>query len=150
MVPGVADAESPAPKQMAKSLPAEAFRSPKFYELERRAIFQQKWILVSHGLKFKPDGPGSEYISQEFAGIPYFIIRTKDGFKAFHNSCRHRGFPIITKPEGHLGERSVLACMYHSWSYRQDGACGSCGWTRSDDLRRLFDQGAQISGPARL
>ena len=65
----------------------------------------QKW-------RFKQPG---DYISQEYAGFPYFIIWDKqsDKFRAFNNVCRHRGYPVISKPEGNCS--GVIACFYHSW-----------------------------------
>jgi hypothetical protein len=62
--------------ELTKTLPAETFRSTKYFELERRAIFSQKWLLVSHTLRFSKPG---DYISEEYAGFPYFIILNKNG-----------------------------------------------------------------------
>lgn len=48
------------------------------------------------------------------AGYPFFIIKDRQGnLQAFHNVCRHRAFPVITKPEGNA---SILACGYHGES----------------------------------
>lgn len=95
----------------AKSLPAEWYRSEQIFELQRRALFEKGWILATHTLRF--DKPG-DYISADYAGFPYVIVWHKDGsYRAFHNSCRHRAFPVVQKPKGNA---SMFACMYHSWS----------------------------------
>lgn len=48
--------------------------------------------------------------------------------RAFHNVCRHRGFPVVdptaedaSEPAESKGKRSILACMYHGWKYNTDG-----------------------------
>lgn len=125
MVPGLAydlsennDTTAAAPSsnnltepEPAKSLPAEWYRSEQIFELQRRALFEKGWILATHTLRF--DKPG-DYISADFAGFPYVVVWHKDGsYRAFHNSCRHRAFPVVQKPKGNA---SMFACMYHSWS----------------------------------
>ena len=52
-------------------------------------------------------------------GWDIFLIRDKDGaINAFHNVCRHRGYPVITKE---CGSSTVLACRFHGWSYLPNG-----------------------------
>lgn len=48
--------------------------------------------------------------------------------RAFHNVCRHRGFPVVDPTAENAaevaetkGKRSILACMYHGWKYNMDG-----------------------------
>ncbi|KAK6205759.1 Translation factor guf1 mitochondrial [Pestalotiopsis sp. IQ-011] len=82
------------------------------YELERRAIFSKKWILVSHKLRFVNAG---DFVRITEAGFPFFLIKDRKGnINAFHNVCRHRAYPIIEKDSG---KASILACKYHGWSY---------------------------------
>lgn len=46
-------------------------------------------------------------------GWDLFLIRDKDGnINAFHNICRHRGYPVVTKDSG---SSTVLACRFHGW-----------------------------------
>ncbi|KAF3010375.1 hypothetical protein E8E14_010107 [Neopestalotiopsis sp. 37M] len=82
------------------------------YELERRAVFSKKWILVSHKLRFVNAG---DFVCITEAGFPFFLIKDRVGnINAFHNVCRHRAYPVIEKGSG---TASVLACKYHGWSY---------------------------------
>jgi phenylpropionate dioxygenase-like ring-hydroxylating dioxygenase large terminal subunit len=39
---------------------------------------------------------------------------TDDVVRAFYNSCRHRGAPVV---RGTCGEARMLVCQYHSWGY---------------------------------
>jgi phenylpropionate dioxygenase-like ring-hydroxylating dioxygenase large terminal subunit len=78
------------------------------YELERRAIFSRKWILVSHKLRFKDPG---DFVQITEAGFTFFLIKDRKGeLRAHHNVCRHRAFPLVEKDSGNL---KVLACKYH-------------------------------------
>ncbi|MEZ5270517.1 MAG: Rieske (2Fe-2S) protein [Microthrixaceae bacterium] len=38
--------------------------------------------------------------------------------RAFYNSCRHRGAPVVREA---CGTSKRLTCQYHSWSYGLDG-----------------------------
>ena len=45
-----------------KALPASWYRSEEMYELERRAIFSKKWILITHKLRFQKAGDFLEFL----------------------------------------------------------------------------------------
>ncbi|KAM6510255.1 hypothetical protein FALCPG4_017878 [Fusarium falciforme] len=99
-----------------RALPASWYSSQEIYELERRAIFSKKWILVTHKLRFPESG---SWIRYEEAGFQFFLVKNKEGrINGFHNICRHRAFPIVTKEQG---QSSVLSCKYHGWSYGLNG-----------------------------
>lgn len=90
------------------ALPAAWYRSPAMYELERRAIFSRKWLLVTHKLRLPETG---SYVKITEAGYTFFLIRDRQGdIRAHHNVCRHRAYPMVEKESGKV---SVLACNYH-------------------------------------
>ncbi|BCR90350.1 aromatic ring-hydroxylating oxygenase subunit alpha [Aspergillus chevalieri] len=102
--------------QTIKSLPASWYRSSAMYELERRAIFSRRWLLVSHRARFAVPG---DYVRITEAGFTFFLIKDRQGqIKAHHNVCRHRAYPLIENERGHL---NIIACKYHGWSYGLDG-----------------------------
>lgn len=81
------------------------------FELERRAIFSKKWILVSHQQRFLNVG---DFVRVTEAGFPLFIIRDKQGMiRCHHNVCRHRAYPVVDQESG---KASILACKYHGQS----------------------------------
>lgn len=91
-----------------QALPAAWYTSPAMYELERRAIFSKKWLLVTHVLRFPDIG---HFMRITEAGYTFFLIRDRQGqIRAHHNICRHRAYPIVEKDSG---KASVLACKYH-------------------------------------
>ncbi|KAH7006868.1 Rieske [2Fe-2S] iron-sulfur domain-containing protein [Ilyonectria destructans] len=99
-----------------RALPAAWYRSDEIYQLERRAIFAKKWILVTHQLRFTENG---NWIRFKEAGFHFFLVKNNEGkINGFHNICRHRAFPIVTKEQG---KSSVLSCKYHGWSYSLNG-----------------------------
>ena len=53
-----------------------------------------------HGSYLPFHKPG-DYFKLESAGIPFILIMGKDGsVQAFHNVCRHRAYPVVTKDAG--------------------------------------------------
>jgi phenylpropionate dioxygenase-like ring-hydroxylating dioxygenase large terminal subunit len=54
--------------------------------------------------------------------VPLLLTRARDGeVRVFLNVCRHRGARLVL-PQGEVCRRQVLACPYHSWTYRLDGS----------------------------
>lgn len=99
-----------------RALPASWYTSQEMYELERRAIFSKKWLLTTHKLRLPSSG---DWLRYEVAGFEFIICRDREGkINAFHNVCRHRAFPIVTKEQGNS---FVFACKYHGWSYGLNG-----------------------------
>jgi phenylpropionate dioxygenase-like ring-hydroxylating dioxygenase large terminal subunit len=107
---------SDAKPEPTRGLAASWYRSKELYQLERRAIFSKRWILLSHTLRFTKSG---DYLSFTTAGISYFLVRDRDGnINGFHNACRHRAFPVVQQS---CGTASILSCKYHGWSYGLKG-----------------------------
>ncbi|KAI0878662.1 hypothetical protein GGS24DRAFT_487061 [Hypoxylon argillaceum] len=99
-----------------RALPGSWYLSQEMYELERRAIFSKKWLLTTH--KIRLPNPG-DWLRYQVAGFDFVIAKDRTGaINAFHNVCRHRAFPVVTKDEGN---NSILACKYHNWSYSLNG-----------------------------
>lgn len=87
------------------------------YQLERRAIFSKRWLLVTHKLRFTKPG---DFLRFEQAGYAFVLCMDKDGetLNGFHNICRHRAFPVVTADEGNA---KIFSCKYHGWSYGLNG-----------------------------
>lgn len=110
-----------------RALPASWYRSPDMYELERRAIFSKKWLLVTHKLRFTKVG---DYLRFEEAGYPFVLCLDKSNtIRGFHNICRHRAFPVVTESEGNA---KIFSCKYHGWSYGLNGKLAKA--PRFDDV----------------
>ena len=97
-------------------IPAGRYTDPRFFELEMAHIWRKSWLLAAH-IDELPE-PG-DYLLWENAGQPVLLIHGDDGaVRAFYNTCRHRGAPIVTERSGN---RRRFTCPYHGWSYDREG-----------------------------
>ncbi|KAG5926086.1 hypothetical protein E4U42_003674 [Claviceps africana] len=116
-----------------QALPSCWYTSQELYELERRAIFSKKWLLTTHKARLLNQG---DWVRYDVAGYQFFITKDRlDKINAFHNVCRHRAYPLVTKETGH---NSVIACKYHGWSYGLNGRLAKApGYQDMEDFNKL-------------
>jgi Rieske 2Fe-2S family protein len=116
-----------------RTLPAWAYRSPEFFQAERREIFTRDWLLIGHVSLVQEPG---DYVSMTVAGEPIAVVRGADGeLRAFSNVCRHRAARVLDGA-GNCGK--AMRCPYHGWTYGLDGSLRSAPFL--PDLRRYRDQ----------
>jgi phenylpropionate dioxygenase-like ring-hydroxylating dioxygenase large terminal subunit len=109
-------AEFPEPIEV----PAARYTDPDFFELERAFVFGSSWLFVAHAEQVPNAGDYLMLDVLDRMGHPVFLIRGEDGrVRAFYNSCRHRGGPLVDSPSGSVGKR--LVCRYHAWTYDLEG-----------------------------
>ncbi|KAL2828177.1 Rieske [2Fe-2S] iron-sulfur domain-containing protein [Aspergillus cavernicola] len=111
---------SPIPILVSKEspFPPDWLTGKPIFELERRAIFSKTWIPLLHLTRFQKT-PGT-YQTLTIATTPIFLVLGKDlTLRAFHNVCRHRAYPVVSRKES--GVAMVLGCRYHGWSYNTVG-----------------------------
>ena len=116
----IVEAESLARFQAAgpvkHGLPAEAYTSQRFFDLEQDRVFAHSWTLCGFAHELPSAG---DVMPVTVAGRPIVLVRGKDGvLRAFHNVCRHRGLKLVDAP---CSGRRRLVCPYHNWSYALDG-----------------------------
>jgi phenylpropionate dioxygenase-like ring-hydroxylating dioxygenase large terminal subunit/AcrR family transcriptional regulator len=99
------------------TLPAWAYHSEEFHELERERLFLSSWQIVGHQSELPEPG---DYVTFEFFGRRGFVVRGTDGeIRAFHNVCAHRAHAVVSGVRGRCAK--FLTCMYHGWTYHLDG-----------------------------
>jgi phenylpropionate dioxygenase-like ring-hydroxylating dioxygenase large terminal subunit len=104
------------PFERARAMPPSVYTSSEFLESELRDVFAKEWICVGRASSLPNPG---DYFTYELAGQPIFVIRDAAGqLRAMSNICLHRMSTIL---EG-AGNRRVLVCPYHGWSYNLDGS----------------------------
>jgi phenylpropionate dioxygenase-like ring-hydroxylating dioxygenase large terminal subunit len=97
-------------------MPAGRYTSPELFALEQQHIFRKSWLFAGH-IDEIPE-PGC-FVQWDNAGEPLILVHGSDGVvRAFYNTCRHRGAPVVTVPRG---KASRLMCGYHNWTYKTDG-----------------------------
>ena len=134
------------PFDRARSMPPGVYRSPEFLERELCDIFAREWICVGRASALPNPG---DYLTYELAGQPIFVIRDRDGrLRAMSNVCLHR---MSTLLEG-AGNRRVIVCPYHAWSYNLDGTLrGAPAMTLNKGFRRKLPASSDpVRGMARL
>lgn len=103
--------------RVERSLPTAWYHEPQHFQRELHAIWYRQWLYVDRADSLRASG---DYRLVSIGDQSIILLRGTDGeFKAFHNTCRHRGGELLSEPRGNL-TRS-LVCPYHGWSYDLDG-----------------------------
>lgn len=97
-------------------IPAGRYTDARFLELERERMWKRAWLYACHADQI-PD-PG-DWMLVRNSGSPIIVLRDLSGeFRAFYNTCQHRGAPLVTED---AGNGRGFVCGYHGWSYTLDG-----------------------------
>jgi nitrite reductase/ring-hydroxylating ferredoxin subunit len=117
----------------ARTLPAESYTSPAFYEFEKDAVFGRSWLFVCHVSQLPKPG---DFHAVTVVDEPMIIARQPSGdITALSAVCQHRGFVLAEED----GSASTLRCPYHYWTYDLSGKLVSAPSMRPDhsldDLR---------------
>jgi phenylpropionate dioxygenase-like ring-hydroxylating dioxygenase large terminal subunit len=108
--------EPPAQFPQLPDIPSGRYVDPQFLALEREQLWKKSWLYACH-LDEIPT-PGSFLVSRK-TGAPIIILRDKnDGVRAFYNTCRHRGGPLVKSDSGCV---QGFVCGYHGWTYSLEG-----------------------------
>ena len=100
----------------AHGLPNECYTNPDYLSIERKKIFENKWVVIGVGSSLPNIGDAKPF---DLLGIPLIILRDKNNkVRVFHNVCSHRGFKILQEK---CKIKNVIRCPYHSWSYDMSG-----------------------------
>ena len=113
------ESERTAPPEGFPSLPdipAGRYTDPAFLELEMTHLWRKSWLYACHIDELPEQG---SYLLWKKTGSPILIVRGKDDVvRAFYNTCRHRGGPLVKSA---CGKVDGLVCGYHGWTYSLDG-----------------------------
>lgn len=100
--------------EQAHTLPSYFYTDPKWLDLELKTVFTETWQLACRLEQVSQLG---DIFCCDIATEPVIIVRGLDGvLRAFSNVCRHRAGPVAVS-----GNRKVLRCGYHGWTYTLDG-----------------------------
>ena len=101
-----------APIERTSTLPARAFTSRGFFELEVARIFYRRWMGV--GFEASLPEPG-DMRPVEFLGQPLVLVRGDDGvLRAFHNICPYDGCLAVRSEQR---AAKAIEVYYHVWRY---------------------------------
>jgi carnitine monooxygenase subunit len=97
-------------------IPAQRYYDAEFYKLECERLWPHVWQMACRLEQIPNVGDWVDYSN---LGKSVIIVRTRDGVKAYHNACRHRGVKLA---EGH-GNCTVqgFICPFHGWRWNMEG-----------------------------
>jgi len=97
-------------------IPAARYYDADFYRLECERLWPHVWQMACRLEQIPNVGDWVEYSN---LGKSILVVRTRDGVKAYHNACRHRGVQLAS---GH-GNCDVqgFICPFHGWRWNIDG-----------------------------
>ena len=131
-----------APLDRALTLPARAFNSRAFFDLEVERIFQRRWMAVAFEATLPSPG---DMRPIELFGQPLALVRGDDGtLRAFHNICPYDGCLAVREEQRGACEIEVY---YHGWRYDLRGrllAAPYWGGTPAGDPGCLEGRGADL------
>jgi Rieske 2Fe-2S family protein len=108
-------------------LPGAFYTDPDIYEMDLAVIFGREWIFAGAGCEIPRPG---NFMTVTVGRSPIIILRDRGGaLRAFHNTCRHRGFKLC---EAARGATPALICPYHRWTYRLDGTLAHARYMPED------------------
>jgi phenylpropionate dioxygenase-like ring-hydroxylating dioxygenase large terminal subunit len=97
-------------------IPAGRYMDAAFLDMERASLWKKSWLYACHMDELPEQG---SYIQWKKTGAPIMIVRGKDDVvRAFYNTCRHRGGPLVKQASG---RQDGFVCGYHGWTYALDG-----------------------------
>jgi phenylpropionate dioxygenase-like ring-hydroxylating dioxygenase large terminal subunit len=118
MAEGVDAPFRPVPFQVVdpERIPTPRYYDEEFYRLENERLWPHVWQMACRLEQIPNVGDWIEYSN---LGKSVIIARTKDGVKAYHNACRHRGVQLA---KGHGScEIQGFSCPFHGWRWNIDG-----------------------------
>ncbi len=116
-----------------RNLDPDHYTSPEIHANDVARIFSTTWQLLGPASRLKEKG---DYVAAEIAGQKVFVIRTREGLRAFRNVCRHRGARLL--PEG-TGRCATIRCPYHQWVWGEDGSLLNVPWWGDDPEFEMSD-----------
>ncbi|MCB2079367.1 MAG: Rieske (2Fe-2S) protein, partial [Novosphingobium sp.] len=116
----------PYPMDDPERVPVQRYFDEEFYQAELDHLWPHVWQMACRLEQIPEIGDWIEYTN---VGNSILLVRTRDGVKAWHNACRHRGVPIAggtTIGSSHANAHGNCAktgfvCPFHGWRWNMDG-----------------------------
>ena len=105
-----------------EKIPAKRFYDEDYFRLESEGVWGHCWQMAAR-LETIPN-PG-DWVEYTILDKSVLIVNTKNGVKAFHNHCRHRGVPVAGGKGNDRGNcaKTGFICPFHGWRWNMDGDC---------------------------
>jgi phenylpropionate dioxygenase-like ring-hydroxylating dioxygenase large terminal subunit len=114
------------PLHKAVTLPAEAYVDPGYFAHEVENVLKAGWLAVAHVSQLPHPG---DYLNLDLLSEPLAVVHGKDGdIRVLSRVCPHRAMDIMPAEFGYAerGNRRILVCPYHRWTFELDGQVKGC------------------------
>ena len=113
---------NPFPVTNPELIPAQRYYDEDYFRAESKAVWGHSWQVATRLENIPNPGDWVEYTILDKSVL---VVRGKDGVKAFHNHCRHRGVPVAGGKGNEHGNcaRSGFICPFHGWRWNMEGDC---------------------------
>ncbi|WP_242008008.1 aromatic ring-hydroxylating oxygenase subunit alpha [Sphingomonas ginsenosidivorax] len=117
---GVMDMERPVPfaVENPERIPTARYYDEEFYRLETERLWPHVWQMACRLEQIANVG---DYVEYTNLGKSIIVVRAKDGVKAFHNACRHRGVPFVGEGDHGNCKTPGFICPFHGWRWNIEG-----------------------------
>jgi nitrite reductase/ring-hydroxylating ferredoxin subunit len=99
-------------------IPTKRYYDEAFYKLETERVWPHAWQMACRVEQIQNVG---DYIEYSNLGKSIIVVHTKDGIKAFHNACRHRGVALAKTGEHGNCKTQGFICPFHGWRWNTEG-----------------------------
>jgi phenylpropionate dioxygenase-like ring-hydroxylating dioxygenase large terminal subunit len=97
------------------ALDANYYTDPDVFERDKQQILFRTWQYAGHVSQVENEG---DFFAFNLCDQNLFTVRAADGvIRSFFNVCMHRAHQLVEDS----GNKRVLVCPYHSWTYNLDG-----------------------------
>lgn len=97
------------------SVPVTRYTTQAFHDLEMQTLWRKTWQMACREEEMPQVG---DYMVYEIGSYSIIVVRTKEGIRAHHNVCRHRGRKLC-EVDGHAAS---FICPFHGFSWNTDGS----------------------------
>lgn len=101
-----------------EKIPTQRYFDEDFYKLECEKLWPHVWQMACRLEQIQNVGDWIEYSN---LGKSVIVTRTKDGVRAFHNACRHRGVPLVAEGSHGNCKTQGFICPFHGWRWNGEG-----------------------------
>jgi phenylpropionate dioxygenase-like ring-hydroxylating dioxygenase large terminal subunit len=110
---------SPVPFLVAdpERIPTQRYYDEEFFRLEAERVWPHVWQMACRLEQIPNVGDWIEY---SILGKSVIVVRAKDGVKAYHNACRHRGVKLAQEHHGNCQTQGFI-CPFHGWRWNMEG-----------------------------
>lgn len=99
-------------------IPAKRYYDEAFFKLEQEKLWPHVWQMACRLEEIPEVG---DYVVYDILDKSVIVVNTRDGVKAFHNACRHRGVKLVHGP-GCVADEG-FECPFHGWRFSREGEC---------------------------